>query len=181
MFQQPDPGTGIVTGHQDTARTGIMVELEEVEATGDLPAELENVSLRPLILVTSSDISGAVASSPEDLLEYLPQLDIRQRGKHGIQADLSIQGGSFDQSMVLLNGINLSDPQTGHFQLNLPLDLQSITAMEVVTGSASRRLGTNAFTGAVNVVTQPADSTFFNAGIQAGPTPALQGKPEKQS
>ncbi len=161
-------GQEAVEGHKDTLRSGIMVELEEVEASGEWPADLEDASLKPVILVTSTDISSSAATSHEDMLEYLPQVDIRQRGRHGIQADLSIQGSSFDQSMVLLNGINMSDPQTGHFQLNLPLDLYSIHHMEVITGSATRRLGANAFAGAVNVVTRPGDSTFFNAGFRVG-------------
>ncbi|MEN8156114.1 MAG: TonB-dependent receptor [Bacteroidota bacterium] len=152
----------------DSSQAEFMLELEEVEATEALPAELEAVSLKPMLLVTSQDISEAAATSHEEVLEYLPQVDIRQRGRHGIQSDLSIQGGSFDQSMVLLNGINLSDPQTGHLQLNLPVDLQSISQIEVVTGSAARRFGTNAFAGAVNVVTRPADSTFINATLRYG-------------
>lgn len=156
------------THPSDSSQPGFMLELEEVEATEALPADLEAVSLKPILLITSQDISEASATSHEDLLEYLPQVDIRQRGRHGIQADLSIQGGSFDQSMVLLNGINLSDPQTGHFQLNLPVDLQSISRIEVVTGSAARRFGTNAFAGVVNLVTRPADSTFFNAMLRYG-------------
>ena len=113
----------------DTIPGKMLVELEEVESMGALPAELENAGFKPLLVVTSQDIQSAPATSHEDLLESLPQVDIRQRGRHGIQADLSIQGGSFDQSMVLLNGINLSDPQTGHFQLNLPLDIQPVWAL----------------------------------------------------
>jgi len=161
-------GQEVVTGRPDSSQTEIMVMLDEVEATGEWPADLEEATLKPLIQITAIDVSHAAATTPEDLLEYVPQVDIRQRGRHGTQADLTIQGGSFDQSMVLLNGINLSDPQTGHFQLNLPVDLHSISRIEVVTGSASRRFGTHAFTGAVNVVTDPIDSTYYNAGFRIG-------------
>jgi len=152
----------------DTIPGKMLVELEEVESMGALPAELENAGFKPLLVVTSQDIQSAPATSHEDLLESLPQVDIRQRGRHGVQADLSIQGGSFDQSMVLLNGINLSDPQTGHFQLNLPLDIQAINKIEVATGSATRHYGTNAFSGAVNLVTRPGDSTSFSGGLRMG-------------
>lgn len=145
-----------------------LIELDEVEVNEAWPAQLEELSLKPIILVTSKDIEAAAATAPEDLLEYLPQVDIRQRGKHETQADLSIQGGSFDQSMVLLNGINISDPQSGHFHLNLPLDLHSVQQIEVVTGASARRFGNNAFSGALNLVTEPSDSSFLKAGFRYG-------------
>lgn len=157
-----------VTGRPDSSQVQIHIELEEVEALAGLPADLEAVSLKPLVAITARDISSAPATALEDLLEYIPQVDIRHRGKHGTQADLTIQGGTFDQAMVLLNGINLSDPQTGHFQMNLPVDLSALHHVEVTTGSASRRFGTNAFSGALNLVTRPADSTFITSGLRYG-------------
>ncbi|MCP4312812.1 MAG: TonB-dependent receptor [Bacteroidetes bacterium] len=157
-----------ISARSDHGNVQMLMELEEVETSEEMPAQLEEVSLKPVILVTSNDISRAAASSPEELLEHLPQIDIRQRGKHGVQADLSIMGGSFDQSMVLLNGINISDPQTGHFHLNIPLDLHSVQQIEIVTGASARRYGSNAFSGAINLVTQPVDSTFLNAGFRYG-------------
>ena len=153
---------------RDSSSIEMYLELEEVEALADSPSDLENVSLKSLITVTSQDIHLAPVTAHEDLLEYMPHVDIRHRGKFGTQADLNIQGGSFDQSMVLLNGINLSDPQTGHFHLNLPVDLSAIHQVEVVAGSATRRFGTNAFSGAINFVTRPQDSTSFNAGFRFG-------------
>jgi len=59
------------------------MELEEVEAVAESPAELESASLKPLVSVTSQDIIAAGHSSPEEMLEYLPDLDIRQRGNIG--------------------------------------------------------------------------------------------------
>ena len=159
---------GTLSVGPDSIPRQISLELEEVELTEALPAQLQDISLKPIVLVTSREIDAAAATAPEDLLEYLPQVDIRQRGKHETQADLSIQAGSFDQSMVLLNGINISDPQTGHFHLNLPLDLNSIKQIEVVTGAAARRFGSNAFSGAVNLVTEPVDSSYLNAGFRYG-------------
>lgn len=61
--------------------------------------------------------------------------------------------------MVLLNGIDLSDPQTGYFHLNVPVDLSAINSVEVATGEATRHFGTSAFSGAGNLVTRLLDST----------------------
>ncbi len=155
-------------GRTDSSKVRMHFELEEVEALTDSPFDLENISLRQLLTVSAQDIISAPVTAHEDLLEYLPQIDIRHRGKYGTQADLNIQGGSFDQSMVLLNGINLSDPQTGHFHLNLPIDISAVHHVEVMAGSAARKFGTHAFSGAVNFVTRPRDSTNFNAGFRFG-------------
>ncbi len=157
-----------ITDQTGTDTVPMQMELEEVEAIAEAPSDLEGVSLKPLLTVTSQELSKAGYSTPEALLEHVPELDIRQRGNHGTQADLTIRGGSFDQSMVLLNGINLSDPQTGHFHLNLPVDLSAISQVEVLAGSASRRFGTQAFTGAVNFETRPMDTTSIVAGLQFG-------------
>lgn len=156
------------TGARDSSTVRMFLELEAVEALEDAPYDLENISLKSLTTVTSTEINALPAADLDDALEYLPQVDVRQRGRFGTQADLNIQGGTFDQSMVLLNGINLSDPQTGHFHLNLPVDLSAIHRFEVVLGSAARRYGTYAFSGALNVVTLPNDSTSLSSGIRVG-------------
>ena len=159
---------GNLSSGPDSIQKQISIALDEVEVSEDWPAQLEDVSLKVLLLVTPGDIEAAAATAPEDLLEFLPQVDVRQRGKHETQADVSIQGGSFDQSMVLLNGINISDPQSGHLHLNLPLDLHSVHQIEIVTGASARRFGSNAFSGAMNIVTQPADSSFLKGGFRYG-------------
>ena len=64
-------------------------------------------------------------------------IDVRQRGEGGTQADISIRGGTFDQIAVLLNGVNLSNPQTGHYSFDLPVNLSDIERIEVVSGPSS--------------------------------------------
>lgn len=156
------------TGQLDSSHVQMHVELEEVEAVAGELIELEGITLKPVSSISAKDISSSPATSMEDVLQYLPQVDIRNRGKHGTQADLTIQGGTFDQSLILLNGINLADPQTGHFHLNLPVDITAIQRVEVLTGPATRIFGTNALTGVVNLISQPADSTYISSGLRYG-------------
>ena len=102
--------------------------------------------------------------SVNEALSFVPGLDLRQRGMQGIQGDLSIRGGTFEQNLMLVNGFKLVDPQTGHHALNLPVLLTNVHSIEVYKGSGTRIFGQNAMTGAVNFVTQPSKS--YGANMQ---------------
>jgi len=59
--------------------------------------------------------------------------------------------------LILLNGIKLSDPQTGHHLLNIPVNIDNIEQIEVLKGPAARIFGQNAFSGAINIITKVPD------------------------
>ena len=109
---------------------------------------------RSIQIISSNEIKKR---NPKNLIELLKQIsgiDIRQRGINGQQADLYIRGGTFDQSLILIDGVKLDDPQTGHHSLNLLLPIEMIERVEIIKGPASRIYGQNAFTGAINLVTK---------------------------
>jgi vitamin B12 transporter len=109
--------------------------------------------IRNISVVDRQQIETSPARSLSEVLSFVPGVDIRQRGVSGVQADIGIRGGSFEQTLMLLNGIKLSDPQTGHHMMNIPVPLVNIDRVEVLKGPASRIFGQNAYTGAVNVIT----------------------------
>lgn len=152
----------------DTAASPLHFELEEVETVAEQEADLYSPLLRQLLLIGREQLEISSPRSLADLLDHYPGVDIRTRGTHGVQADLSIQGGSFDQSLVLLNGIDMTNPQTGHFNLDLPVDLGMAHRLEILKGPAAKKYGLAAYTGAVNVVTQPADSLKVRAHTSYG-------------
>ncbi len=90
-----------------------------------------------------------------DLLELDPALDLQQRVPGGFQADLSIRGATFGQTLVLLNGMRLDDVQTGHFNLDLPVPFEMISDLQVLKGTGSTLYGSDAIGGVVNVRTEP--------------------------
>lgn len=122
---------------------------------------------RNIQVLTQEEIRRLPARSIPELLTFVPGVDIRQRGPLGTQADLSIDGGSFDQTMVLINGVKMGDSQTGHHLLNLPLPLDAIERIEIIKGPASRIYGVNSLTGAVNIVTKEnqENSVFAHATL----------------
>ena len=123
---------------------------------------------RVLTVVDKVEIKRTAVQSIDQLLDYVTGLDVRQRGTNGTQADISVRGGSFDQVLVLLNGINITDPQTGHFNLDIPLNLSDVSRVEILEGSSARVLGPNAFSGAINIVTENNEKHALNAELTAG-------------
>lgn len=89
-----------------------------------------------------------------DFLAYDPSLDLRSRAPFGVQADLSIRGATFGQTLVLLDGMRLNDPQTGHHNLDVPLPLETVSRIEVLRGAGSTLYGADAVGGAVHLVTR---------------------------
>ena len=112
---------------------------------------------RNIAVVDRPQLETTPARSLQEVLSFVPGVDVRQRGVTGVQADISIRGGSFEQTLMLLNGIKLSDPQTGHHMMNIPVPLVNIERVEVLKGPGSRIFGQNAYAGAVNVITQLSD------------------------
>ncbi len=105
-------------------------------------------------IISLQEIENAPVQTIEDLLEFALNVDIRQRGGQGVQADINMRGGTFEQVLVMLNGIKLNDPQTGHHTMNLPVSLEQIESIEVITGGASRIFGNYAYSGAINIITK---------------------------
>lgn len=129
------------------------IHLKETEVMSSRVPSLYNESARIIQVINKDEIAKAPVQSLTELLEYALNVDIRQRGTFGVQADVSIRGGSFEQTLILLNGVKMNDPQTGHHNMNLPVDLQDIDRIEILEGPAARVYGTNAFTGAINIIT----------------------------
>ena len=142
----------------DTVKVAYELDLDEIEVNAQrVPVTYSQVA-RIVAVLERDQIEAAPAESIQEILEYLPGVDIRKRGGEGVQADIGIRGGSFDQLLVLLNGTNITDPQTGHHNLNLPVSLHQVERIEVLEGSASRVFGANAFSGAINIITKKPDN-----------------------
>ena len=151
-------------------RTGeeASVELEEVEVTASRAPIARNQATKIVTVIPAREIAAAPVTSIQDLLEYAAGIDVRQRGEGGTQADISIRGGTFDQIAVLLNGVNLSNPQTGHYSFDLPVNLSDIERIEVVSGPSSRIFGASAFAGAINIITKTGKENRISTDNYAG-------------
>ena len=93
------------------------------------------------------------AETPLDLLRQDSSVFLEQRGAGGAQSDLVLQGGSFEQTLVLLNGFRINDAQTAHHNLDLPVPMEAMDSIEVLEGAGSTLHGVDALTGVVDFLT----------------------------
>ena len=111
-------------------------------------------NFRTIKIIDSKEIQQIPANNVSDLLQQVTGIDVRRRGAGGVQGDLYIRGGGFDQTLLLVDGMKMDDAQTGHHTLNMILPLYLIERVEIIKGPAARIFGQNAFNGAINIVTK---------------------------
>jgi len=140
---------------------------EIVVSSGRIPITFSNLS-RSVKVLSAEEIKSVPVNNIADLLKHISGVDLRTRGSEGAQADISIRGGSFEQTLILIDGVKIIDPQTGHHNLNLPISIESVERIEVLKGQGARAFGANAFSGAVNIVTKKDRINSFNASILGG-------------
>ena len=157
-----------VFAQTDSTKVSMEYDLDEVEVSAQrAPVAFSQVA-RIVSVIGRDEIEAAPVQSIQELLEYALSVDVRQRGVHGVQADISVRGGSFDQTLILLNGINISDPQTGHHALNLPVSFKNIQRIEILEGPAARVFGPNAFSGAINIITSSEGTNSLKIDVAGG-------------
>jgi outer membrane cobalamin receptor len=107
-------------------------------------------------------LDGLPARSVAEALRWALGVEILARSS--AQADVAIRGGTFEQVLILVDGVRMSDPQTGHFDLDLAVPLDRVERIEILRGPASAQYGSDAVGGVVNVVTRGAAPGF---GVRA--------------
>ena len=131
------------------------VLLDEVDVTASRAPLAGGQAARIVQVLDRAAIAAAPAQSVNDLLKYIAGVDVRQRLPMGAQTDVSVRGGTSEHIVILLNGINICDPQSGHNAFDLPVDLSEIERIEILGGPAGRVYGVSSLVGAINIITQP--------------------------
>ena len=152
----------------DSSKTVKEVWLDDVGVTGSRAPLTQGQAARMVTVLSRDDIQAAPVQSVNDLLKMAVGVDVRQRGALGSQTDVSMRGGTQEQITILLNGINIGDPQTAHNVMDLPVDLSEIVRVEVLEGPAGRTYGTSSLVGAINIVTHPTRESSMDAGAETG-------------
>ena len=165
--------TTIIGGHYgyvraDETSDSVFFEMAEIEVTASRVKTALPDASRIIGIMTQEQISAYPVQSVNDILKYAVGVDVRQRGPMGAQTDVGVRGGNFEQVAILLDGINICDPQTGHNSFDFPVDMSDIDHIEVLEGPAGRAYGSSSLMGAINIVTKTAARTSGQAHIEVG-------------
>ncbi|MCP4549746.1 MAG: TonB-dependent receptor, partial [bacterium] len=147
--------TALVFGN-DTVDTTVQQLPDSIVVTASrAPSTFSDVT-RSVTVIHANELKRTPSLSIADLLTHVPGVDVRRRSVHGVQADIGIRGATSSQTLVLLNGVKLADPQTSHHDFDLPVTPSDIQRIEVLRGGGSRLYGPDAFGGVINVITSQA-------------------------
>ena len=150
------------------AQDSLSVDLSEIQVTGNIsPADLK-LTARNVSIITARQIAEMPVKTIQGILQFALNVDVRSRSPLGVQADVSIRGGHFDQTLIMIDGIKINDPQTGHHSMNLPLPLDRIERVEILQGGASRVYGPSAFSGIINFITKKDSESGVSLGGSVG-------------
>lgn len=149
-------------------------EADEVDFTDSLTVTATRTPVGPeetgrhVEVISGAALRAQGVRSLPEALQLLPGLDVRRRGVWGMQADLSLRGGSFEQALVLVDGVPVNNPQTGHHTLDVPIPISAIERIEVLYGPGSGLHGAGAIGGVVQIFTREADGAAVAAEALAG-------------
>ena len=131
-----------------------LFQLGEVQIVSGRLGLSEARTGRHVTVIRADAIQQMPVNSIDELLRYLPFVEIQSRGAFGVQSDILMRGGTFNQMLVLLDGMRVNDPLTGHFNSYIPVSIVEIDRIEVYRGPASTVYGADAVGGVVNIITK---------------------------
>jgi hypothetical protein len=133
------------------------------EKVVDLP-DFETTTPRVAIEEPANSID-----TPISMLRFEPLVDLQSRNFAEAQGDITIRGGIFEGTAVQLGGVNVFDPQTGHYAAELPVPPAMISAPMIAVGADHAMDGFNGNAGTVRYDWRPVESRgLVSAGIGSG-------------
>lgn len=127
----------------------------------------EPYSFGEIRVLTDSQIKDLPIRSVPEAFKYLG-IDLQSRGAQGVQSDFSLRGSTFQQVLILLNGMRINDSQTAHHNSDLPVNLEDIERIEVYPGNLNTSFGLDNFAGSINIVTKKPKENKSNLVVGGG-------------
>ena len=130
------------------------MDLDPVQITGSLREKRIRETGRNIVILDKESLQKIPGNSLDEILRFIPGIEVQMRGPAGAQADFVIRGGTFQQVLVLIDGIRMNEPLTGHFNSYIPILKEEIQRIEVIKGAAASIFGPDAVGGVIHIITQ---------------------------
>lgn len=150
------------------------LEMDPITVTATIKQVRASETGRNITIIDGSHFQELPVHSLDELLRFVPGVEIQSRGPGGSQSDIVLRGGTFQQVLVILDGMRVNDPNTGHFSGYIPVAPAEIERIEILKGASSAIYGSDAVGGVINIITKTfgrvtrRDTLNLNAGIEAG-------------
>lgn len=128
--------------------------LDLVTISSSLSEKRVSETGRNITIVSGETISKLPVHSLDELLKYIPGVEVQMRGPQGSQSDISMRGGTYQQVLVIVDGLRLNDPNTGHFSAYIPIMPAQVDRIEVLKGASAAVYGSDAVGGVINIITK---------------------------
>lgn len=140
------------------------VELDPITITASITPLSASKTGRNIIIIKGDLLSKMPVNSIDELIRFIPGVEVQSRGPMGAQSNITIRGGTFQQVLIILDGIRLNDPLTGHFNSYIPISPAEIERIEILKGASSAVYGAEAVGGVVHIITK----TFAAKNLKNG-------------
>lgn len=142
--------------------------IDEIVISASPIAESTANAMRSVTVISHEQIAASSATTLADLLAKEGGITITRRGAPGVQADVSIRGSHFEQTLVLLDGVPIQSPQTGHNNLNVPIPPEHIERIEIIEGPGALQYGGSTTGGIINIITRQGDDKELSGSVSLG-------------
>lgn len=144
-------------------------DVETIEITAlRTPRSVVDVA-NSVTVLSAEDLDIRQTFSLPELLNTLPGIAVARAGSVGGQAQLRLRGGEANQTLVLIDGVQINDPAAGdevQFELMSAAEIERI---EVVRGPLSSLWGSDAVSGVINIITKRGEGDLaLRANGEAG-------------
>lgn len=130
------------------------ITLDPVSISASLKPINVSKTGRNILIIKGEEFNKLPVHTIDDLLRYLPGIEVQTRGPMGSQSDIVIRGGTFQQILVVVDGLRLNDPNSGHFTGYIPIAPSEIERIEIVKGASSAIYGSEAVGGIIHIITK---------------------------
>jgi vitamin B12 transporter len=139
------------TSQQATPLSPVVVTATRTETPiAEIPASVT--------VVAAEDIEQQQAEMVTEALRAVPGLDVAQNGSRGTTTSVFIRGAESDQTLVLIDGVEVNSVTLGAFDFS-NLTTENVDRIEVLRGGGGTLYGSQAIGGVINIITKKGEGT----------------------